>query len=170
MKLLAVLLVSFLLLAASSVQVPFDFIENYWLRVGVSGAEKIHMKLPVRLDSSHNGGRIEFGNSTSSIEGDSGSVWVRLRDGVDSSVTRIGLIADHDGFSGVGVFDAINNWRLWASERPDGPLAGDTIPGIAHFFMLESNKPNSPPELWVAYEDDAGVERRGRVAKLTGTQ
>ena len=106
---------------------------EYWLDIGPDGSTKIRFNLPTRIAS---GVGMEFGHSDSSIQGDSGTIWIKTRDDIIDGTERIGLISDHDGFSGVGVFDSINNWELWQSERPDGPEAGDTIAGVAHFFML----------------------------------
>jgi len=139
----------------------------YWLDIGPGESTKIRFNLPTRIAS---GVGMEFGHSDSSIQGDSGTIWIKTRDSINNGTQRIGLISDHDGFSGVGVFDSINNWQLWSSERPNGPEAGDTIPGVAHFFMLAGPNPTDPPEFWVAYQDDAGVERRAKLGVFTGTQ
>lgn len=114
---------SFFLLGASY--------SSYWYDVGDPMANtKIRLTLPTRINNMP----IEFSNSDSIMEGDSGSIWIATRDGNQSGTQRKGLQVDHDGHTGLGVFDAANNWKLWASERPDGPNSGDTLKGMVIFF------------------------------------
>ena len=134
----------------------------YWLDIGPNGSTKIRLNLPTRI----NGMPIEFGHSDSTIQGDSGTIWIKTRNSINNGTQRIGLVSDHDGFSGVGVFDSVNNWRLWNSERPNGPEYGDTIPGIAHFFMRQGSGRDDHPEFWVKYEDDVGFEREAKLGVL----
>lgn len=225
---LLALVVGFLLGAAAP---------SYWFDVGDPAVNtKIRLTLPTRINNMP----IEFSNTDSILEGDSGSIWMATRNGNSPGTQRKGLQVDHDGHTGLGAFDAANNWKLWNSERPNGPNAADTIQGLVQFFALPvrtdvnwaygtgtvtviqmnhgystgeevsitesgTNEVDTPksaitkidansytyelspaptstsgtakaarigdvPEFWVAYQDDAGVERRGKLGVLDGTQ
>jgi hypothetical protein len=152
MKLALVVLFAFLAMGAASFFTPLEHVQEGMqdiLRVGTN-YDRVRIVAPaLRIDS---GSRISFGQRESHIAGDSSSIWVSTWDGHTLGSQRVGMIADHDGISGIGVFDAHHS----PLNQPLGPSANDTIRGLAHFTMRMGK---SGLEFWVAYEDDSGVER-----------
>jgi hypothetical protein len=160
MRFLAVVLAGSLFLLGATIRTPLEHLDEdpvHTLHVG-GGFDRVRITGDaLRVDS---GKPIEFGTATSAIEGDSSSVWVRTWDDHDPGTERVGLIADHNGISGVGVFDAINTPLV----RPWGPEPQDTIRGVCHFIIRWGG---GGREFWVRVEDDSGVEREAFLGYLT---